>query len=124
MPGLAEESFLKFQYKWFIASQHGCSCGFRHLYIDSVDLGFGAPEDWYPEEDEDIEATLRFIQTVKKLLNSRAKVDCIDVWDNQDGSCDLSGLVDVDIFSIKDEEFRFYENHQFVFSAKTQAGIN
>src|SRR5438046_635025 len=46
MPGLPGEIYLEHTNKWFIASRHGCSCGFRHLYGESVDLGFGA---WHIE---------------------------------------------------------------------------
>ena len=45
LPGLAEEALLNHPKKWFVGSQHGCSCGFRHLYVTSVELGFGVPED-------------------------------------------------------------------------------
>jgi hypothetical protein len=63
LPPLAEVGLLAHPYKWFVGSRHGCSCGFRHLYIDSVTLGFAEPEDWYSEEVEDIQATLQFVQT-------------------------------------------------------------
>ncbi len=116
MPGLSEESYLKYQNMWFVTSQHTCSCGFRHMHFNNIDSGFGVPENWCPEEAEDLESTLEFIQTIRNLLNSGAKVDCIDVWDSQDGSGILSGVVDVDLSSIKDEEFRFYENCHFIFS--------
>jgi hypothetical protein len=41
--------------QWYVGSKTGCSCTFRHLM--SVKLGFGEPEDWYPEEQDDVDAT-------------------------------------------------------------------
>ncbi len=118
MPGLAEEAYVKYPNQWFVESRHGCSCGFRHLHVSSIDIGFGLPEDWFPEESDDIESTLIFVNTVKELLALEAKVDCIDAWDNQDDSCDLSGIINVDLNSMKEGVFRFYENHHFVFEAE------
>jgi hypothetical protein len=42
--------------KWYVGSRTGCSCSFRHLY--DPEFEFGIPEDWFPEDKSDIEATL------------------------------------------------------------------
>jgi hypothetical protein len=104
-------SSLKYINKWYVASKSGCSCTFRHL--TSVELGFGAPVDWYDEDQNEIAATLTFIKVIRTLINRGAKVDCIDTWlgtgpsDIQEKSVDLS-LLD-------DDQFRFFENYHFLF---------
>jgi hypothetical protein len=117
LPGLPEEEMLENQYPWFVGSRHGCSCGFRHLYVGSVELGFAEPVSWYPEVAEDLAATLRFIAIVRKLVATGARVDCIDAWDHRDEPANLSGTVRVHLAEMSDRAFRFYENHRFEFSA-------
>jgi|SRR5207247_2545234 len=118
MPGLPGEIYLEHTNKWFIASRHGCSCGFRHLYGESVDLGFGEREVWYPEEAEDLEATLQVIATIRRLVTSGAKVDCVDAWGHGKEATELSGTVRVNVATLGDGSFRFFENHRFVFGVE------
>jgi hypothetical protein len=118
MPGLPEERYLEHAHKWFIASRFGCSCGFRHLTVASVELGFGEPEDWYPEEAEDIQATLQVMAAIRRLVNAGAQVDCVDAWAHgQIEAAELAGTLSVDLTVVGDAAFRFFENHRFVFSA-------
>jgi hypothetical protein len=116
LPPLAEAFQLAYPNKWFVGSRHNCSCGFRHLYIGSVELGFGQPEEWFPEEAEDIEATVSFITVVRNLLVDGANVDCIDAWGHESSEANLSGTVAVNLTEMDDLEFRFFENHRFVFT--------
>lgn len=98
--------------RWYVGSRTGCSCSFRHLY--QPDLGFGVPENWFPEEETDVQATQFFIHLVRSLLAKGENVDCIDAWEgNSEGP--LSQL-QVNLKQIRDEEFRFFENHHFDFS--------
>ena len=98
--------------KWYVGSRTGCSCSFRHLY--EPDLGFGAPVDWFPEEQRDIEATHIFIRLVRSLLAKGEKVDCIDAWE---GNSEMPPThLPVNLTQIRDEEFRFIENHHFDFA--------
>lgn len=113
LPKIAEVTELKYANKWYIGSKSGCSCSFRHLY--SVGLGFGEPVDWYKEEPEEIEATLQFVRTVRELLAKGHNVDCIDVWEHQEMNPVPKDELDVDLSSIKESEFRFFENHHFTF---------
>ena len=95
------------------AKEKGCSCSFRHLY--SIELGFSEPVDWYPEEEDEIKATLEVIKVIRGLLEGGAEVDCIDAWEG-DSPHPLTEL-EVDLGEISDEAFRFYENHHFIFLA-------
>jgi hypothetical protein len=117
LPPLAESTLLNYSNKWFVGSREGCSCGFRHLYIGSVELGFREPEDWYPEESEDIEATLRFISIIREIAEKGANVDCIDAWGHTSETANLDGTVQVDLSSLNSRTFRFFENHHFMFTA-------
>ena len=98
--------------KWYVGSRTGCSCSFRHLY--EPDLGFGVPEDWFPEEESDIQATQIFVRFVRSLLAKGKKVDCIDAWE---GNSEMPfAQLTVNLSQIRDEEFRFFENHHFDFA--------
>jgi hypothetical protein len=99
--------------KWYVGSRTGCSCSFRHLY--GPEFEFGIPEDWFPEEKSDVEATLKFIRLVRSLLSKGARVDCIDRWAGSDAEAVNVPLLPVNLNQIQDEEFRFFENHHFDF---------
>lgn len=115
LPGLSEEPLLQHKEKWFVGSKSGCSCSFRHLYVGSVELGFGEPEEWYPEESEDIQATLKFIGIVRELVSDGASVECIDAWSHGAELANLAGSIEVNLFELSNSQFRFFENHRFVF---------
>jgi hypothetical protein len=118
LPGIPEEQYLTHKFKWFIGSQSGCSCEFRHLYVDSVSLGFGEPEDWLPEEPGKIEATRQISAVIRSLVKSGAEVDCVDAWaHDQDSVEPLAGEIEVDLSEISDSAFRFFEMHRFTFTA-------
>lgn len=122
LPDVPEERFLAYMNKWHIGSKSGCSCEFRHLYVGSVELGFGLPEDWYPEDPSEIEATRQVIATIRELVENGDSVDCVDAWDHgQEAADSLAGEIDVNLAEISNEAFRFFENHRFTFS-NTAAG--
>jgi hypothetical protein len=118
LPDQAEVALLEHPQKWFVGSRSGCSCDFRHLTVESVELGFDEPVDWYPEEPEAIEATLAFIKAIRPLVDQGARVDCIDTWNHDDEFANLAGTTRVDLSRVDDRAFRFYENHRFVFIAQ------
>lgn len=119
LPGIAEEALLAYPHMWYIGSRDGCSCGFRHLAEQSVELGFGEPVDWYEEEAEDLEATRRLSAVIRALVGDGAKVDCIDAWNGSQRDPVLAGTVTVGLASVRDTAFRLFENHRFVFTAET-----
>jgi hypothetical protein len=112
---LSESPFidkLQFDQKWYVGSRQGCSCGFRHM--TNPDLGFGPPEDWNPEEPEDILATIEFVKVVRLLLSRGHSVDCVDYWFTSPISEYHS--LNVNLASLVDQDFRFFENYHFTFS--------
>lgn len=114
LPDLPPFHHLRYANKWYVGSRTGCSCSFRHLYGPEFD--FHVPEDWFPEEKSDIEATLTFIRLVRSLIEKGEKVDCIDLWIS-DG-VEVPPPISVDLNRIRDEEFRFFENRHFDFLAE------
>lgn len=116
LPNIPEEKYLAFENKWFIGSQSGCSCDFRHLCSYDADFNFGKPVDWYEEDEEDIEATRQVIAIIRKLIEKGASVDCVDVWAHgQQQAVSLSGDIYVNLAEIDDLAFRFIENYRFLF---------
>ena len=97
--------------KWYVGSRTGCSCSFRHL--SGPEFAFGIPEDWFPEEQSDVEATLTLIRLVRSLILKGEKVDCIDIWEGN--HAEHPQRMSVNLSQIRDEEFRFFENRHFDF---------
>jgi hypothetical protein len=103
---------LEFPNKWYVGSQSECSCTFRHLNEPS--LGFGVPEDWYEEEQADLDATKEMYAVLVSLLTAGHHVDCIDVWEGTKPE-DVKTLA-VSLDEVPGEAFRLFENHKFVFT--------
>lgn len=112
IPSRLPADSLSYPNRWYVGSRTGCSCTFRHLYDSG--LGFGVPVDWYPEEQSDIEATLLFVRLIKSLLLMGENVDCIDLWEGNGE--EPFHPISVNLSQIRDEEFRFFENHHFDFT--------
>lgn len=100
-------------HQWFVGSKSGCSCTFRHA--TSAQLGFGKPEEWYPDEPDEIAATATFIAMVRQVLADGYEVDCVDLW--AEGAAGKIVTREVDLAAVSDQEFRFFENVHFVFSS-------
>ena len=114
---IPEKGKLRYPHQWYIGSKSGCSCTFRHLH--SPELGFSAPVDWYEEVPDEIEATLQVVKVFRRLIEGGHALDCVDTWPQKEGlPADLEEL-EVDLRAIKDEEFRFIENHHFSFKIQT-----
>jgi hypothetical protein len=107
-------SQLRHPNQWYVGSKSGCSCTFRHLY--SVELGFGEPVEWYEEDEPEIAATFIFIQVIRQILIQGFQVDCIDTWEGTQPEEIIEISVNLD--DIGDEQFRFFENHHFLFESR------
>jgi hypothetical protein len=105
-------SILQHEHQWYVGSKSRCSCTFRHLY--STELGFSEPVDWYPEDEDEIEATLYFIKIIRQLVDQSYKVDCVNIWNDMIGDKFNQAIVNLEIVS--DEQFRFFENFHFIFT--------
>jgi len=102
---------LLYKYHWYVGSKSGCSCTFRHL--SSVEIGFGKPVDWYEENSDAIKATRIFYNVALSLISSGNTIDCIEIWSGT--IKDQIKRLKVDLSTIKRDEFRFFENHHFIF---------
>ncbi len=107
-------SLLRHPEKWYVGSKSGCSCTFRHLL--SVELGFGEPVAWYPEDDDEIRTTAELYRIIARLLAQGRQVDCLDLWTGAQTG-DIKELV-VNMQAVKEKEFRLFENYHFVFALK------
>ncbi len=106
-------SLLEFPTHWFVGSRSGCSCSFRHLHSSAVELGFGPPEDWYEEEQDDLDATQQLYDVIHKVSSSGYRVDCIDSWAGSEPK-DITTLP-VSLQTVSMEAFRLFENYRFIF---------
>jgi hypothetical protein len=79
----------------------------------ATELGFGAPEDWYPEEQVDLDATQQLYDVILTLLASGHRVDCIDVWQNPEPK--YIKTLPVSLETVPREAFRLFENYRFIF---------
>jgi hypothetical protein len=113
LPDEPAVSALEHPHRWYVGSRSGCSCTFRHLH--STELGFGPPVDWYPEEEDEITATLEFVAVVRGLAEGGAKVDCVDAWSGEAGKAAVEESVTVNVGEIADEAYRFFEDRSFDF---------
>src|SRR5512137_2522773 len=71
-------SVLRNPHVWFVGSKAGCSCTFRHVVEDSDD--FREPEDWCPEEEGTVKATIELYRAIASLRAAGHQVDCLDLW--------------------------------------------
>jgi hypothetical protein len=122
LPDEATVEALNYPHRWYVGSKSGCSCTFRHLH--STELGFGSPVDWYPEEGDEITATLEFVAVVRALVEAGERVDCIDAWSGEAGTPEFAERLAVDLATLADSEFRFFEAHHFDFViSQVNAGL-
>ena len=108
---------LRYEHRWYVGSKSECSCTFRHLY--SIELGFGEPVDWYPEDEDEIQATLQLFGVIRELVQNGASVDCVDVWGDSQFQPNSDSDLEVDIAAMTDTAFRLFENHRFNFTNRT-----
>lgn len=116
LPDLPEIQFLRYPNRWFLGSRDGCSCAFRHLDHQNEGLGFSEPAEWWPEEDENIQATHEAFDIFEKILKQGNKLDCIDTWTYDDKSePEIHGDFVVKLRSVGKKCFRFLEGKHVEF---------
>jgi hypothetical protein len=105
-------NLLRHRQRWYVGSKSGCSCTFRHLF--SVELGFGEPVDWYPEDPDELRATAELYRIIARLVSEGYQVDCLDIW----AGADLKAISEqvVNLEAVSETAFRLFENYHFVFA--------
>jgi hypothetical protein len=102
---------LRNSHVWFVGSKAGCSCTFRHVVEDSVD--FREPEDWCPEEEDEVKATIELYRAIASLRAAGHQVDCLDLW--VDTPADQIREKPVNLAAVPEKAFRLLEMYHFVF---------
>ncbi len=102
---------LQHEHAWFVGSESGCSCTFRHLCRESVKLGFGAPEDWFPEEEGRVAATRRLYQILKEIVERGYRVEVLDCWSGDEDK--EPERRDVSLSQVPADHFRLFEGYLF-----------
>jgi len=110
-PSSRSPRMLTHEHQWFVGSKSGYSCTFRHLIRESVSLGFGAPEHWFPEEQDAIAATHQLYTILAAIIERGHHVELLDCW-NGDEDKEVTRL-DVSLTDVTIDDFRLFEGHLF-----------
>lgn len=102
-------ALLEHAHRWYVGSRTHCSCTFRHLM--SIELGFREPEEWYKEEQDELDATRELYAHLTVLLAAGHEVDLIDRWEG--ARPDDIKTLDVSLDEVSQGAFRLFENHKF-----------
>lgn len=102
---------LKHEHRWFVGSQSGCSCTFRHLSHGSIELGFGPPEEWFPEDQDEIDATRQLHDILRGIVQRGRQVDLLDCWSGDEEEDAVA--LDVSLTVVPVEHFRLFEGYVF-----------
>lgn len=107
-------SLLRFRNKWCVGTKSRCSCTLRHLFDPG--LGFSPPVDWYPEKQDEIDATRELYRALLALLFAGHQVDLIDRWEG----AEPQDIVDLPVAldEIPETAFRLFEDHRFELSVR------
>jgi hypothetical protein len=105
---------LAYPHRWFLnrAEYGGCSCQFRH----SLDPQFEPPQDWMPEDEDNVSATKEAYQVFRRIVDGGYRLDLIDVFSGETFRDEIQTLA-VSLESVAAESFRFFEGYRFVFEA-------
>lgn len=105
---------MEFPNRWFLGCRYGgCSCHFRNLLRENPPE-FGAPEEWFPEDPDDIDATAAFYDLVSRLIAEGHQVDTVTVWTG-DYPFDSIWTRVVCLDTVSRQESRFIDQHRFRF---------
>ena len=113
-----EVKWLTHKNVWFLTDKHeSCSCGFRNVEAPNIEiLGFGKPEEWSPEDENDIEATHQAYSVIKHLVESGYSVESVSAW--ADSNPEIKEL-SVNLKEIDIEKFRFFDGYLFKYDIKS-----
>ena len=121
-------ALLEHPHKWYLASRYGgCSCHYRFIGPPLLPLGnskyktlplttedFDTPQDWMPEDEDDVEATGAVFDVLRRLLEGGHSVDAIAIW--TDSTADKICSLDVPWRDVSRETFRFFESYHVMFT--------
>jgi hypothetical protein len=116
-------ALLDYPKRWYLHCQYvGCSCHFRHLGgfeeltgNKESDPYFSAPQKWIPEDEDDVVSTRAVYESLKGIFESGHSLDLVDHWSGT--SPKSIRIVNVSFQEVKPDQFRFFGNFKFTFSA-------
>ena len=89
----------------------GCSCHYRHSGALGTEPWFGPPEDWNPEDEDDIESTRAVYEVFKRIVDEGHKLDVLCTWNSE--NLENVRSMDVSLSDVLPEVFRFFEGVRF-----------
>jgi len=104
--------------RWFVSFAGCCSCGLRRLdplLNPQLPPWFSEPEDWCPEDPEDIEDTKHVYRVIEGLLAEGHRVDCLDVFPDDAGGPWRLDRLDVNLSEVGEARFRLFTGIRMVF---------
>jgi hypothetical protein len=111
-PGDERLGILENPQRWFVGSKSQCSCTFRHFV--SIDTGFDEPQNWSPEDEDNVRATAELYRVIWSLIRAGERVDCLDLWSNAARE-EIKTMV-VNLSAVPEKKFLLLENYHFVFA--------
>ena len=102
---------LRHEHKWFVGSKSQCSCTFRHF--TSPDLGFTELLDWFPEDEDNVQATAELHRVIRVLVSAGERVDCLDAW--YDAAPEAIKEMVVKFDTVSEKQFLLFEDYHFLF---------
>ncbi|MBK8980612.1 MAG: hypothetical protein IPM29_32310 [Planctomycetes bacterium] len=104
-------SLVELPHLWCVGTRSGCGCTLRHVATPCADLWFGPPVDWYPEGQDDLDATKELYAVLVRLVHAGHRVDVLDHWWG-DAAAEFADL-DVSLDQVDAESFRLFDKHRF-----------
>ncbi len=114
---------LSYSNNWYLSGKHGgCSCHFRHTeagYHPTTKVTsmpyFSVPEDWSPEDPEEVESTVAFYDAIVQILAAGHQVEILDAWTGTKPTRIRS--IPVALSKVPREKFRFFNGFRFILEA-------
>ncbi len=102
------------EHKWFVAWMGGCSCGLRYhdprLNPHDPQV-FDEPQEWCPEDPEDIENTKRLYRVLAGLVADGDAVDCLSVDIGGEDPWRIAEIA-VDLGTVSEAAFRLLSGYR------------
>ena len=105
---------------WYLSGKNGgCSCHFRHTE-ESFQPNmkktfmpyFSIPEDWSPEDPEDVESTASFYDALVLMVSRGYQVEILDTWTGTKPARIRS--MPVSLSTVSRDQFRFFNGFRFI----------